>query len=75
MFYCLEGFDNASYADGFTPYCASKKAEFVVNNLQQSSTILFECFNNNYMKINTGKYHLLPSGNSRTSARIEVFCQ
>ena len=65
MFYFLEDFDIANYADDSTPYCAGKSAEFVVNNLEQSSAILFEWLNNNYMKVNTGKSHLLLSGNSR----------
>ena len=71
MFYFLEGFDIANYADGTTPYCASKSAEFVVNNLEQSSTILFDWLNNNYTKVNTGKNHLLLSGNSRTTTTID----
>ena len=41
-----------------TLYFAGKSAEFVVNNLEQSSTILFEWLNNGYMKVNTGKSHL-----------------
>ena len=48
MFYFLEEFDIANYADDTTPYCAGKSAEFVVNNLEQSSTILFELLNNNH---------------------------
>ena len=71
MFYFLEDFDIASYADDSTPYCAAKSAEFVVNNLDQLSTILFEWLNNNYMKVNTGKSHLLLSGNSRAAATID----
>ena len=71
MFYFLEGFDIANYADDSTPYCAGKSAESVVNNLEQSSTILFKWLNNNYMKVNTGKSHLLLSGNSRASATID----
>ena len=71
MFYFLEGFDIANYADDSTPYCASKSAESVVNNLEQSSTILFKWLNNNYMKVNTGKSHLLLSGNSRATATID----
>ena len=51
MFYFLEDFDIANSADDFTPYCAGKSAGFVVNNLKQSSTILFEWLNNNYIKI------------------------
>ena len=71
MFYFLEGFDIANYADDSTPYCASKSAESVVNNLEQSSTILFKWLNNNYMKVNTGKNHLLFSDNSRATATID----
>ena len=54
MFYFLEDFDIANYADDSTPYCACKSVEFVVNNLEQSSSILFEWLNNNYMKLHTG---------------------
>ena len=71
MFYFLEVFDIANYADDSTPYCAGKSAEFVVINLEQSSTILFEWLNNNCMKVNTGKSHLLLSGNSRATATID----
>ena len=70
MIYFLEDFDNANYVDGSTPYCAGKSTEFVVNNLEQSSEILFEWLNNNYVKVNTGKSHLLLSGNSRATATI-----
>ena len=52
MFYFLEDFDIANYADDSTPYCAGKSAEFVVNSLEQSSAILFQWLNNNYMKVN-----------------------
>ena len=71
MFYFLEDFDIANYADDSTPHCAGKSVEFVVNNLEQSSAILFEWLNNNYMKVNTGKSHLLLSGNSRATATID----
>ena len=70
MFYFFEDFDIANYADDSTPYCAGKYTEFVDNNLKQSSTILFEWLNTNFMKVNTGKSHLLPSGNSRAITTI-----
>ena len=54
MFYFLEDFDMSNYADGSTPYYAGKSAEFVVNNLEQSSAIIFEWLNNNYVIVNTG---------------------
>ena len=71
MFYFLEDFDIANYADNFTPYCAGKSAEFAVSNLEQSSTILFELLSNNYIKVNTSKSHLLLSDNSRATATID----
>ena len=71
MFYFLEHFDIANYADDSTPYCAGKSAKFVVNNLKQSSGIPFERLNNNYMKVNTGKSQLLLSSNSRATATID----
>ena len=70
MFYFLEDFDIASYADNSTPNNADKNVEFVVNNLENSSSILFKWLNDNYMKVNTGKSRLLVSGNVRATAKI-----
>ena len=54
LLYFPEDFDIANCADDSTPYCACKRVEFVVNNLEKSSSILFEWIYNNYMKLNTG---------------------
>ena len=59
MFYFLEGFDIANYADDSTVYCAGESVESIVNNLEQSSTILFKWLNNNYMKVNTSKSNVV----------------
>ena len=40
IFYVLEDFDIAHYAHDSTPYFAGKSPKFVVNHLEQSSTIL-----------------------------------
>ena len=71
MFYFLEDFDIANYADDSTPYNADKNIEFVVNDLKHSSSILFKWLNDKYMKVNTGKSHLLISGNVRATAKID----
>ena len=55
MFYFLEDFDIANYADDSTTYNADKNIEFVFNNLEQSSSILFKWLNGNYIKVNTDK--------------------
>ena len=74
MFYFLEDFDIANYVVDSTPYCLWKSAEFVVNNMEQSSAILCEWLNNDYMKVKAGKSHLLLSGNSRAAAMIDNNC-
>ena len=71
MFYFLEDFDIASYAEDSTPHNADKNIEFVVNNLGQSSSILFKWLNYNYVKVNSDKSHLLVSGNVRATAKID----
>ena len=71
MFYFLEDYDITNYADDSTSYNADKNVESVVNNLENSSSILFEWLNDNYMKVNTGKSHLLVSGNVRSKAKID----
>ena len=71
MFYFLEDYDIANYADDSTPYNADKNVESVVNNLEHSLSILFKWFNDNYMKVNAGKSHLLVSGNVRSRANID----
>ena len=42
MYYFLEDFDIANYADDSTSYNVDKNVEFVVNDLEHSSSILFE---------------------------------
>ena len=54
-FYFLEDFDIANYADDSTPYNVDKNIEFLLNNLEQSLSILFKWLNDNCVKVNTGK--------------------
>ena len=74
MFYFLEDFDIANYADDSTPYNVDKNTELVVDNLEHSSSILFKWLNNKYMKVNTDKSHLLISGNVQATAKIDSNC-
>ena len=58
MFYFLE--DN--YADGATPYSAQRNHQFVIEELEKSSAILFKQFQetisgNNFMKVNKKQFH------------------
>ena len=63
MFYFLENYELANYADDSTPYSAKRNHKLVIEELETSSSILFKWLQTNYMKVNTDKSHLLLSGN------------
>ena len=54
----LDGTDIASKADDITPYNTNLTQEVVINKSEESSSIFFKWFNNNYMKVNSHKRHL-----------------
>ena len=53
MFYLMEDFEIANYADGSTPFSAILNHKPVVEELEISSSVLFTWLLNNYMKANT----------------------
>ena len=71
MFYFVEDYEIANYADDSTPFSAKPDHKSVVQELEVSSSILFTWLRNNYMKANTNKSHLLLSGNSNLTANID----
>ena len=71
LFYFLEDLDIASYADDTTIYMVSEKKESVITALETSSSLLFGWFNNNFMKANSDKGHLIMSCVQATTAMID----
>ena len=71
MFYFMEDFEIANYADDSTPFSAKLNRKSVVEELQISSSVLFTWLRNNYMKANTEKSHLLLSGSDTLTANID----
>ena len=59
LFLFIPNFDIANYADDNTPYSANNNIADVLSNLKLQSNILNNWFKDNYMKANSGKYHLL----------------
>ena len=59
FFFFLEGVAVASYADDSTPYSANKTNDLVIKEIEHFSEVLLKWFDFNYMKINSGKNHLL----------------
>ena len=71
MFYFMEDFEIANYADDLTPFSAKLNHKSVIEELQISCSLLFTWFRNNYMKANTEKSHLLLSGSNRLTANTD----
>ena len=57
-----------NFADDTTPYVCNKNLEFVLLKLEEQYNIAINWFENNYMKMNSDKCHLLISGN-----KYEIF--
>ena len=62
-----------SYADDNTPYVSADNIDRFIKFLEEASEILFEWFNDNLMKINTDKCHLLVSTNYSLKAKLGNF--
>ena len=60
----------ASYVDDTTPYEAGGNSTYVIHNLEVLGNIHLNWFNDNSMKANPDKYHLVLSGND--SSKITV---
>ena len=61
LFYFLEDLDIASYADDTAIYTVNEKKESAISALETSSSLLFGWFNNNFVKANSDKSHLIMS--------------
>ena len=59
MLFILNDVDIASYADDNTPYVIADDINGVIASLEKASKVLFEWFENNLLKSNTDKCHVL----------------
>ena len=73
LFFIIEDTDIASYADDNTPYVIADNIDGVIKSLEEASEILFKWFNDNLMKINADKCHLLVSTNNTVKIKIANF--
>ena len=70
MFLSCNDIDFASYADDNTPYRTGQIPEEVISQLKKSSKSISEWFENNGMKANPDKCHLLLGKNENFEANI-----
>ena len=71
IFLFSEEFDIVNYADDCTPYECGISTESVIESLERDTITLFEWYENNYLRANPEKCHLLLS-NSDTNSSIVV---
>ena len=73
LFFIIEDTDIASYADDNTPYVIADNIDGVIKSLEEASEILFKWFNDNLVKSNADKCHLLVSTNNTVNIKIRNF--
>ena len=61
-----------NFADDTTPFICNKNLDFVLNELERNSHIAIDWFQNNYMKINADKCHLLVAGHKFEQIRAKI---
>ena len=69
MFLPKNGIDN--YVDYNTPYSTGANIHNIIPNLEQASDILPKWFQDNYLKTNPDKYHVLLSKTSETQLIVK----
>ena len=73
LFLTIEDTGIASCADDNTPYVIADNIDRVIESLEEASEILFKWFNDNLMRINADKCHLLVSTNNTAKIKIGNF--
>ena len=70
LFYIIQKWPIVYYADDTTPYTGGKNPEDVIASIENSALVLFKWFENNLMKANSDKSHLLLSTSTSSTANI-----
>ena len=73
LFFILSETDIANYADDNKPYTSSNDVNGLIKSLEEASKRLFKWFDDNLMKSNPDKCHLLVSTNDKVKIRIGSF--
>ena len=73
LFFIVNKIDIANYADDNTPYTSSNDVNGLIKSLEEASKELFKWFDDNLMKSNPDKCHLLVSTNDNVAIRIGKF--
>ena len=73
LIFTLNDVDIASYADDYTPYVIADDINGVITSLEQASKPLFEWCENNLLKSNADKCHLLVTSSDAVNLRVSEY--
>ena len=73
FFFILNDVDIASYADDNTPYVIADDINGVIKSLGKASKALFEWSENNLLKSNVDRCHLLVSSSDTVIIRVSEY--
>ena len=59
--------DISNYANDNTSYATANSIESLITSIEEAAKSLFTCFDNNLMKSNADRYHLLISSNEKAT--------
>ena len=62
LFFTLKNIDVCNFADNTTPYVCDESIKNALWLLEENTELALCWFENNYMKLNTDKCHLIVSG-------------
>ena len=70
LYFVAESTDIASYADDTTPYVCLEDMDLIIEKLEVKANDIFQWFNENAMKANADKCHLLITTNEERNISI-----
>ena len=73
LFFILNDVDIAIYADDNTPYVIADDINGLITSLEKASKVLFGWFENNLLKGNADKCHLLASSSDTGNLRVNEY--
>ena len=73
LFFILKDVDIASYADDDTPYVIADDVNGVIASLEKASKAMFKWFENNSLKSNANKCHLLVSSTDTVNLGVSGY--
>ena len=70
LFLTLGNIDIPYFANDTTPYSYKKPLEKILKSIEKIADLALNWFENNYMKLSTGKCHLIVSGYKHEHVKI-----